>query len=327
MKDYLSTDQSLWTGRVSGKDLYLHETVRFVDLRDKDAYQTVGQTDFALLGYACDEGVRRNGGRTGAVEGPDHIRRQLAKLPNQLAEGYALFDGGTISCTDGNMERAQNQLADTVSGILGQGAIPVLIGGGHDIAYGHYHGIRQRTSPKQNIGILNFDAHFDLRPNEQGNNSGTPFYQLAREAQKEGLPFHYMCLGIRKDANDRALYENAREFGVSYLEAEQFQPRHFESVRRQLKSFMDKVDKLYVTIDLDGFSSAYAPGVSAASPMGFSPQLVLDCLREIVNSGKLISLDIAELNPAFDRDDQTAKLAASLIHYAITAISYSNQEL
>ncbi len=327
MENYQTTDQRLWTGRISGKDLYLHEVISFLDLRDKNSYSIAGKSDFVILGYACDEGVRRNGGRTGAAEGPDKIRQQLAKLPNQLSEGQSLFDGGTISCTDGNMEKAQAQLADAVRAILRQGAFPILIGGGHDIAYGHFQGIRKQTQTEQSIGILNFDAHFDLRPNDNGNNSGTPFYQMAREAQNQGVPYHYMCLGIRKDANDRSLYENAQEFKVDYIEAEQFQSRHFDAVSKKLKSFMTKVDKLYVTIDLDGYSSAYAPGVSAASPMGFNPQLVLDCLVEILNSGKLISLDIAEMNPAFDRDDQTAKLAASLIHFVTRTKSYSNQEL
>ena len=82
-------------------------------------------------------------------------------------------------------------------------------------------------------------------------------------------------------------------------------------------------DHIYVTIDLDGFSSAYAPGVSAASPMGFSPYMVLECLKTIIGSGKLISLDIAEMNPKYDIDGQTAKLAASLMHHVAHSVSGS----
>ena len=81
--------------------------------------------------------------------------------------------------------------------------------------------------------------------------------------------------------------------------------------------FIEDVDYLYTTIDLDGFSSAYAPGVSASSPMGFSPDIVLKSLKIILESGKLLGLDVVELNPNFDVDDQTAKLAASLVHYVI----------
>ena len=92
---------------------------------------------------------------------------------------------------------------------------------------------------------------------------------------------------------------------------------HLDAINKQLNNFMESVDKLYITIDLDGFSSAYAPGVSAASPMGFSPAIVIACLEKILSSKKVMSLDFAEMNPKYDRDNQTAKLAASLIHHVI----------
>jgi len=88
----------------------------------------------------------------------------------------------------------------------------------------------------------------------------------------------------------------------------------------QLNTFLKKVDSIYVTIDLDGFSSAYAPGVSAPSPMGFTPDIALECLHAIIKSGKLISLDIAEMNPKYDIDNQTAKLAAALLHTTLHAV-------
>ena len=92
-------------------------------------------------------------------------------------------------------------------------------------------------------------------------------------------------------------------------------------VVRKLLDFISNVDHVYVTIDLDGFSSAYAPGVSAPSPMGFCPKIVLVSLELILNAKKLISMDIAEMNPKYDIDHQTAKLAASLIHF----VSHNDQ--
>jgi formiminoglutamase len=70
-------------------------------------------------------------------------------------------------------------------------------------------------------------------------------------------------------------------------------------------------------IDLDGFSSAYAPGVSAPSPLGFAPLFVYKVLAYVFESKKVISCDIAELNPDFDIDENTASLAAKLIDYMI----------
>ena len=102
-----------------------------------------------------------------------------------------------------------------------------------------------------------------------------------------------------------------------------FQIPLLEEITTWINAFAKNVDHIYVTIDLDGFSSAYAPGVSAPSPMGFSPYIVLECLKTIIGSGKLISMDIAEMNPKYDIDGQTAKLAASLVHHVAHAITQS----
>ena len=318
--NYKKPNPAKWSGRTSGENLSLHEKVVCLSAEE---VTTRGdeRKSFALLGYACDEGVRRNHGRVGAVEGPDAIRAQLGKLANHLDPTTDFWDLGDITCPDKDMEASQKGLAEKVRQLMQHGTFPLLLGGGHDIAYGHYSGLRAYFSPETTIGIINFDAHFDLRSSVHGNNSGTPFYQIAEDCKQENIPFHYLCLGIRQDANSKTLYATAKNLKVSYLEKSIFSRAHFQKVLDTLESFLANVDKVYVTIDLDGFSSAFAPGVSAASPMGYSPDLVFDCLRHIIASNKLVSADVAELNPKYDRDDQTAKLAASLVHFILHEVA------
>ena len=300
-----------WKGRKSDQQLCLHEKIEF------DAIETVAENTIAILGYACDEGVKRNQGRVGAAAGPDTIRRQLGKMPNHLDAEVKLVDCGNVECGNSDMEAAQSILEQEVSQLLVHSTFPIIIGGGHDIAYGHYNGIRKYIGTNETIGIINFDAHFDLRSNENGNNSGTPFFQIAEDCKDNGSVFNYLCLGIRKNANDKTLFKSANDLGVDYIDNNGFSKEYAKSIVRKLLDFIQKVDHIYVTIDLDGFSSAYAPGVSAPSPMGFRPKIVLDTLEIVIQSKKLISMDIAEMNPKYDIDDQTAKLAASLIHYVI----------
>jgi len=315
MPTYKKPDLEFWTGRKSGQELYLHEKVQFDGPNESNVSSS--QKTFALLGYACEEGVQRNQGRIGAIDGPDAIRKQLAKMPNHLDTRTEFFDLGSIQCLDGDMEAAQTILSKKVTQLLKKNAFPMLLGGGHDIAYGHYNGIKEYLGKGKSIGIINFDAHFDLRNNSKGNNSGTPFYQIAQDCNQEGSEFKYLCLGIRQDANDSSLFKTAEKLGVEYMSATKFSMAYAKTVVRTLLDFIAQVDYLYVTIDLDGFSSAYAPGVSAPSPMGFSPQVVLESLELIINSRKMISLDIAEMNPKYDIDNQTAKLAASLVHFVM----------
>ncbi len=311
MATYLSPNSVTYSGRTSKGSDYIHEQIQLVDL-NKD-FPKLQERSMGILGYACDEGVRRNHGRVGAVGGPDAIRSQFAKLPIHSSK-KSLLDTGTISCADSDLEGAQQLTAEKVHQLLKHNVFPILLGGGHDIAWGHFMGIHSFLGQREQIGIINFDAHLDLRKPEPQGNSGTPFLQIARHLQEAGQNFHYFCLGARKDANSQVLLQTAEELSVDIVFREHFQQDHFLQMGEKLDGFLNKVDRVYVTIDLDGFSSAYAPGVSAPSPMGFDTDIVLTCLEKIFESKKVISLDIAEMNPEYDQDNQTAKLAAGLLH-------------
>ena len=318
MSQYQETSSSIYVGRKSEQQLYLHEKITCSPIQKIE--ENSSEKTIALLGYSCEEGVKRNHGRTGTDQGPDAIRKQLGKLPNHLSPNTNFVDAGTINCIDFNLKNAQLELTEIISKVLDAKAFPIIVGGGHDMAYSTYSGLRKHLGDSKTIGIINFDAHFDLRSNEDGNNSGTPFYQIAQDCKTSNTPFHYLCLGIRKDANDNLLFQTAKELEVKYILRDTFRIEFHTEINAWINAFMQNVDAIYVTIDLDGFSSAYAPGVSAPSPMGFTPDVVLESLKTITSSGKLCALDIAEMNPDFDVDSQTARLAASLVHYVIHSI-------
>ncbi len=317
---YTIPDPALWSGRKSSKQEYLHEKVRLTGGEEETPPRTDGHS-FVLLGYACDEGVRRNGGRVGAAEGPDAIRRELGKMANHLPSRDHVLDMGNVRCMQGDLEKSQEVTSGLVTKIVQNGGIPLLMGGGHDIAFAHFRGIRSALTPSQSLGVINFDAHFDLRTFEKGPHSGSPFYQIAMECKENNLDFRYLCLGIRREANPAELFHRARELGVGYLELQDFSMHHIESTLKTLGTFLSSMDQVYVTVDMDGFSSAYSPGVSASSPVGFTPEIVMCCLKEVISSGKVRGLDVAETNPTYDRDGQTAKLAASILHLVMQEMS------
>lgn len=311
-------DKQLWKGRNDpnfGRPNYWHELVELCELDD---LKPSVHSQIALLGYACEEGVRRNQGRLGAAQGPDAIRKMLAVLPNHFEKETSLLDLGNIECDDQQLETTQAFLSRSVTQLLEAGAFPILLGGGHDIAYAHYAGIRDflnQNLHQKKIGIINLDAHFDLRDDEQGNTSGTPFFQIAQDCKVLNHDFHYLCLGIQKAANTKTLFETAENLGAVWVENTVYSVQNWAEVELKLLSFIQKVDAVYLTIDLDGFSSAYAPGVSAPSPMGFAPDVVLKTLEVIMQSKKVISIDLAEMNPVYDQDHATARLAARLVHF------------
>ncbi|MGW8122299.1 formimidoylglutamase [Roseivirga echinicomitans] len=314
-------DLSLWKGRKDenlGQPNYWYEMVKASSIEE---LKSSSNKQLAILGYAVDEGVKRNQGRVGAVDGPDAIRKMLAILPNHFQSPTDILDFGNMTCTNEDLDTTHSHLSEALSLLLGQGAFLILLGGGHDIAYAHYAGIRQFLDvhgKDQTIGIINLDAHFDLRNNKNGNTSGTPFFQIAQDCKAKNQAFEYCCLGIQRSANTQTLFNTADELGVCYLENTEYTLEHWVEVKSCLNDFLKKVDHVYLTIDLDGFSSAYAPGVSAPSALGFAPEIVLKTLDVLIKSQKLISVDLAELNPKYDQDNATARLAARLVHYLVS---------
>ena len=314
-------DLSLWKGRQDenlGRANYWYEMVKATSLEE---LKSSANKQLAILGYAVDEGVKRNQGRVGAIDGPDAIRKMLAILPNHFKNPTDILDFGNAAYANEDLDATHGHLSKAVSQLLTQGAFPVLLGGGHDIAYAHYAGIRQfldLQDKRKIIGIINLDAHFDLRSNKSGNTSGTPFFQIAQDCKAKNQAFEYCCLGIQRSANTQTLFNTADELGVTYLENTEYTIEHWAEVKNCLNDFLQKVDQVYLTIDLDGFSSAYAPGVSAPSPMGFAPDIVLKTIDVLTESQKLISVDLAELNPKYDQDNATARLAARLVHYLVS---------
>lgn len=316
---YTPPQNKLWQGRHDAKaGEYFYQLVQMCDLNHLSDQKEMA---YAILGFACDAGVQRNLGRTGAAQGPDAIRKALARLPIHNFN-RKLYDVGNIVCENNELEAAQELLSNAVSQLHSLGIFPIVLGGGHETAWGHYQGLYQHHQTA--LPILNFDAHFDLRdllPNNQGN-SGTPFHQIAKWCEKNAEHFDYNCIGIQSFGNTQSLFERAHALKTNYLLAEEIYLKGQRCVTHFIEKILHRVDKLYVTFCLDVLSSAYAPGVSAPQPLGLSPWQILPALRQLATSGKIAGFDIVEYAPCFDPDERTAKLAALLIgDFLITTAS------
>lgn len=272
-----------------------------------------------ILGYAGEEGVIRNQGRLGTLEGPAAIRKMLGSVAYHLPENLPLLDYGDIFTINQDLEGSHEAISQITLDLLKSHHFPVLLGGGHDLAYAHGRGVQNYIAEKgEKLGIINLDAHFDLRPLADGKaHSGSPFLQLAQEFPNN---FHYLALGIQRAANPKSLFQTAEKLNTRYLVMEDFRLNNWEYIEEQIIWFLDSVNKVYLSIDLDGFSSAFAPGVSAPSPMGFNPQIAFKVFELIAKSKKLISLDVVELNPKYDQDNATARLAARAIEYILRKV-------
>src|SRR5699024_7191432 len=167
---------------------------------------------FTLLGFVSDAGVRRNQGRLGAAQGPAAIRSALG--PMAVHHDIALFDGGDAAVVDDELEVAQHRYGQAWTQWLQQRKLTLGLGGGHEITWASYLGVRG-PFPDARLGIINLDAHCDTRPSDQAT-SGTGFAQIiAAEAQKNRQS-NIMTLGIAEAANTTDLFERARQSRIHW---------------------------------------------------------------------------------------------------------------
>jgi len=267
----------------------------------------------ALAGFACDAGVARNKGRVGAVTGPTALRKALANLPAHAID--AIDDLGDVTCPGDALEESQAEFAAVVADAVRGRSLLIGMGGGHEIALASYSGLHaalRSAGDDGAIGVVNFDAHFDLRMASRGT-SGTPFRQILEHASAEGRPVRYLCLGVSRYANTAALFNRAAALGVDWVLDEDFRAERFAQLRAGLDEFVQGVGHLYLTVCLDAFPASIAPGVSAPGVLGIDPGVVERLIDLVAASGKLRVADVAELNPKFDIDSRTARLAARLV--------------
>lgn len=298
----------IWEGRFDGEEPLYHRIFQRVSVENN--YENIKTKDFVLHGFAVDEGVRRNKGRVGAKDAPDIIRKNSANFPVINYE-FVLKDFGNVECKDGDLEKAQEELAEKVSVCLNKGEKSLVFGGGHEVTFAHYSGIR-KAFPNKKIGIINIDAHFDNREPENGvgASSGTGFWQIAQESE-----IHSLHIGIQRNSNTLKLFDTAHQYGMKYILAEEIFFENLPLIYQRIDELFNEVNFLYLTICMDVFNAAQVPGVSALAYNGiFADATFMHFFRHILKNEKLIAMDVAEVNPSYDIADRTARLAASLVN-------------
>lgn len=301
---------ALFHGRGDPADPRLGEVVRRWD----GGPCTLLPGQAALLGFPCDEGVRRNHGRTGAALAPDAIRGYLYRLTpwDPLAEvdlaSLAVTDLGNLR-TDTDLAVAQQRLGDVVAAVLRAGAVPVVLGGGHETAFGHYLGY---VGAGLECGIVNIDAHLDVRPYPRGPHSGSPFRQAIEHPTCPLKPGRYVVIGAQRQSAARTHGQFVRDHQgrVHWLDALSPDRRVPEVVDEELRRLGAECGAVLLTVDADAFRQADVPGTSAPSPFGLEGTVFPAIALRAGSDPRVRSLEVVEVNPSLDRDGQSARWAA-----------------
>ena len=304
--------------RPPAEELVFHrgdpEDPRLGELIVRSVEQLERLPDVVLLGIPQDIGVRRNRGRPGAAAAPEAIRRILYRLTPDTGseaglEQLCILDLGDLAPEGTSLEEFHALQERCLSELLQQGLCVIVLGGGHDIAFPTAAALSRRGP----CGILLFDAHPDVRPYAEGAHSGSAFRQLLEELH---FPAHRLALiGLQPFVVARAHRQYLLRRGASICPLAELQRRGMTSVLPELFDRISEQGRLpvYASFDLDALPAAVAPGVSAPSPVGIPAEDMLWAASFLGSQPAVRLLDIAELNPRYDCDQRTARLAAWLI--------------
>jgi len=288
-----------------------------------------------LLGVPMDLG----GGLRGVDMGPSAIR--IAGLGGAVASlGYGFVDGGNVPVSRPETrvprdERARfissivhccERLRGRVSRLLDEEIFPLVVGGDHSIACGTVAGLSSWHAERQRkIGLIWFDAHADMNTPEtspSGNVHGMPLAACLGRGP-EGLvglcsrvpmidPGNVCLIGVREvDAGEREL---VRETGIHVFSMREIDMHGMSHVMdRAIEAATDGTTGFHLSFDLDGLDPQAAPGVGTPVTGGVTLREAHLLFEHAAASGKLLGIEMTEINPILDNANRTAELAVELI--------------
>jgi arginase len=288
----------------------------------------------AVIGAGLDLGQ----GRRGVDMGPSAIRH--AELNGRLRElGLTVDDWGDVgspvpeTTSEGSsnarylapIKAVCERIAAMVSEAVGTGRVPLTLGGDHSIAMGTLGGMAKARGPG---AVLWIDAHGDLnRPatSPTGNVHGMPLAAALGVAgpdfDSDAYPVpsvtRVALVGVRSlDPGERDLI---RELDVRAFTMSEIDKVGVERVVREALAYLAGEPFLHVSLDLDAVDPMFAPGVGTPVRGGLSYREAHLALELVAESGLLDSLDVVEVNPILDRENETGKLAVELVASALGA--------
>jgi formimidoylglutamase len=283
------------------------------------------EADVCLVGLPLDFGTVLEGGRAGARHAPDAIRRELRRyhktynLEHDVSlDGLRLADAGNLDLTHPDHATNHAVIRQRLAELLRQYPRVVVLGGSHDGTYSTVRGLHDATGGLP-LGGINLDAHADVKDRPDLISSGTPFGKLLREGVLAGPRFTE--IGLHSNLNTKADIDFLHQQQVTIVPLAHVQQDGMALYQLRALQRATAVGPAFVSFDIDGCAEAYAPAVSAPSADGFTPRQAVEAAFLAGQKPAVRLFEVVELNPVFDRDNQTARLAATIITAYLTGVA------
>jgi formiminoglutamase len=255
---------------------------------------------------------------SGAAFAPSTIRSMLSSYSTYSIEenidlgDIQITDFGDIVMHPTDIVKSQNRIKETIEQLVtaNRETFWIVLGGDHSISYPAISGFQKHWGK---VGIIQFDAHHDLRNLEDGGpTNGTPFRNLIESDTINGR--HLIQIGIRDFANSKAYTDYGKQQGVTIYTMKDVRSREMKDIiAESIQQLEKEVDAVYVSVDMDVLDQAFAPGCPAIGPGGMDSQSLFEAITFLGEKEIVKALDIVEIDPMMDFRDMTSRTAAWVI--------------
>jgi agmatinase len=284
--------------------------------------------DVVILGAPFDGGTSH---RSGTRFGPQAIR-QTCYLPHDgsrpsLAmrvdglQDLRVYDAGDVEMFSGDAERSVRDLQQAVHAVASTGAIPLVLGGDHTIAWPDAAGVAQHVGQGR-VSMIHFDAHADTGDVEFGSliGHGQPMRRLIESGAVRGDRF--LQIGLRgywppPETLDWMAGQRMRSYEMTEIVARGLD----ECLGEASGIAMDDCDGVFLSVDIDVCDPGSAPGTGTPEPGGLTARQLLDSVRRVAYELPVLGIDVVEVSPPYDHAEITAFLANRVVLEALSGIA------
>jgi agmatinase len=296
------------------------------DLSDPSTYAGAGAV---IVGAPYDGGTsHRPGARFGpqAIRLTDYLphdghRPHLALGVDPLAE-LGVVDAGDVEMPGGEIEKSMARLEEAVLRVAASGAVPVVLGGDHTIAWPDVTAVARHIGWGR-VSVIHFDAHADTAAIQFGSliGHGTPMRRLIDSGAARGDRF--LQIGLRGYWPGPETLEWMQTHGMRSFEMTEVVSRGLDScLTEAMEIATDDCEGVFLSVDVDVVDPGAAPGTGTPEPGGLSTRQLLDSVRRVAMEIPLSGMDVVEVSPPYDQAEVTAYLANRVVLEALSGTAW-----
>ncbi|PYZ91998.1 formimidoylglutamase [Salipaludibacillus keqinensis] len=302
------------------KDRYLTKVSEIIKEYKKDKGQIEGA---GMIGAPLSKSSISH---SGACLAPQTIRNALGAFTTYAIEEdidisqVPLYDVGDVEMHMTDIAQSQQRIFETVTSIFRANPswLPIVLGGDNSVSF---PAIKAYAENKGTVGVIQFDAHHDVRNLEDGGpTNGTPFRSLLESKVIEGK--NLVQVGIRDFSNSKTYRRYVEEQGGQIYTMKDVRERKItEILSEAMADLVSRVDSVYVSLDMDVVDQSQAPGCPAIGPGGMDTRELFEGISYLGSLKLVGGLEIVEIDPTVDIRDMTSRVAAHVILHFLKAKS------